>query len=543
MLVLADFLDSLLRGVLLVSFSLTVGSIPWGLWVLRGLPSPMAELARERCLRILEVGAAVLALCQLMLLTLKALLLAESLGADAVGAFAGTAHFAAGAARTVLALLLAITARRLRRSPDASGGWLVATVLVALLAASGGWLTHASGRLEQRGLLMTLTVVHQAAAGAWLGGLVQTATLWRLVRRRVDADATWSSVVARFSGLAVGYVCVLVLAAIPLAWMYTGGAQALVGTGYGSLVLTKVMLLGMALVLGAFNLLAARRGAAPGALAALRSRLPYLVEAEAIILFMVLFAATALSAQPPAGDVPRTEQATLAEVAEVFRPKLPSLQTPSVDAMRRDRVEGAQKGERTRVAYLWSNFSHNVAGLILLAMSLTALAGFALGARWGRHWPLGFLILAVFMYLRAAANEGTWPFGTRSLAEVGAEGLQHRMAAVLVVALGLVEWCARTRERQRGALVYVLPVLGAAGGVLLLAHSHVAFQLKSGFLVQVTHSTMGAFTGLLVAARWLELRLAPPGRRVAGAAASVAMLIIAFILVFYQEANVALGAD
>jgi len=542
-LVLADFLDSLFRGALLVGLALAFGSIPWGLWVLRGLPSPMAELARERCLRILEVGAGVLALCQILLLALKALRLSESLGPDAFEAFAGTAHFAAGTARTVLALLLATTARWLRRSPPARGRWVVVTVLVALLAVSGGWLTHASGRLEYRSLLMAITVVHQVAVGAWLGGLVQTASLWRVVRRRADVDVVWPRVVARFSPLAMAYVSVLVLTAVPLAWVYTGGAQALVGTGYGSLVLTKAMLLGAALVLAAFNFLAARRGSGPGAFAALRSRLPYLVEAEAIILFMTLFAATALSAQPPAGDVPPAEQATLAEVAEVFRPKLPSLRTPSVEAMRRDRIEGARTGERTREAYLWSNFSHNVAGLILLGMSLTALVGFATGASWGRHWPLGFLALAVFMYLRAAANEGTWPFGATRLAEVGAEGIQHRLAAVLVVGLGLVEWWARTRGRQQGLLVYLFPVLGAAGGVLLLAHSHAAFQLKSSFLVQVTHSTMGAFAGLMVAARWLELRLAPPWRRVAGAAASIAMLIIAFILVFYQEANVVIAAD
>jgi hypothetical protein len=52
-----------------------------------------------------------------------------------------------------------------------------------------------------------------------------------------------------------------------------------------------------------------------------------------------------------------------------------------------------------------------------------------------------------------------------------------------------------------------------------------------------------AFTGFVVAARWLELRLTPPWRKVAGAAASVAMLIIAFILVFYREANITLSAD
>ena len=87
------------------------------------------------------------------------------------------------------------------------------------------------------------------------------------------------------------------------------------------------------------------------------------------------------------------------------------------------------------------------------------------------------------------------------------------------------------------ALPYVLPVLAGAGGVLLLTHSHTAFQSKASFLVQVTHSTMGALAALLAAARWLELRLTPPASRWAGVAASLAMVGIALVLVFYREAN------
>jgi putative copper resistance protein D len=84
-------------------------------------------------------------------------------------------------------------------------------------------------------------------------------------------------------------------------------------------------------------------------------------------------------------------------------------------------------------------------------------------------------------------------------------------------------------------------VLAGAGGVLLLAHSHAAFQGKASFLVQVTHSTMGALAAVLAAARWLELRLAPPAGRWAGVVAALAMLGIALVLVFYREANLTLA--
>jgi hypothetical protein len=49
---------------------------------------------------------------------------------------------------------------------------------------------------------------------------------------------------------------------------------------------------------------------------------------------------------------------------------------------------------------------------------------------------------------------------------------------------------------------------------------------------------MGALAGLMVAARWLELRLPSPWQRAAGAAAGLALLAIALVLVFYREANV-----
>jgi putative copper resistance protein D len=274
---------------------------------------------------------------------------------------------------------------------------------------------------------------------------------------------------------------------------------------------------------------------------ALRERVSRLAEAETIVLVIVLFAAAGLSSQPPAADQPAADTATVAEVVQVFRPKLPSLHAPSLEAMQRSRAERASGKERSREAYLWSNFTHNVAGLILLGTSMFALVALARGTGWGRHWPLGFVALAVFVYLRVTANEGAWPFGPTPLWDIDAEGLQHRLAAGLVLALGLIEWRARAPVLRVGALAYVLPVLAGAGSVLLLTHSHVAFQSKASFLVQVTHSTMGALAALLAAARWLELRLGPPASRWAGVAASLAMAGISLVLVFYREANLTFG--
>src|SRR5262249_21393506 len=143
--------------------------------------------------------------------------------------------------------------------------------------------------------------------------------------------------------------------------------------------------------------------------------------------------------------------------------------------------------ERTATAYSWSNFSHNVSGLFLLAMSVVALAGHRW---WTRSWPLGFVALGVFIFLRASASDGTWPYGAGPPWSGDAEGLQHRLAAVLAMALGVVEWRVRT-AREPGALAWLLPALAGAGGILLLTHAHTAFEGTDAYLVQVTHVVMG----------------------------------------------------
>ncbi len=537
MMALADFFDSVLHGVLLVELAATLGGVAWALWGLRAWQPRAPRILVRRCLILLTIGALALALCQVAVLALRMWVLSDSLGTGAIGAFVTTTQFAAGAGRTLLALGVAVSGRRLAREPVRPGGWMALTILAGLLAVSGGWLTHAAGRLEDRALLTTLTILHQVGAAVWVGALVQLASTWQLARRDPLVESAWPGLVRRFSNLAVASVLLLVASALPLGWIYAGSLASLAGTAYGSLILLKSVMLGAALLLAAFNFAAARRLGRRPPPPSLRSRVPYLVEAELIIVVMILFAAASLSSQPPSADLPAADRATVREVAEVFRPKLPSLRTPSLEAMREERARSGDV-ERSPEAYLWSNFSHNVAGLILLPMGLVALAGSLRRAAWERYWPLGFVAMAAFVYLRAAANDGVWPFGPVPWAALDAESMQHFLAALLVLALGLIEWRARSAGLRRAAWRYIFPGLAMVGGVLLLTHSHTAFEPKPSFLVQVTHATIGVLAGLLAAARWLELRLPPGAGRVAGVVAAGVLLAIALVLVFYREANV-----
>ena len=533
LLTLAELADSVLHSAVIVGLGLALGGVVWERGVLGRPGPPVPVAARGRCLSLIAIGAGLLGAGQMAGLGVTAFVLRGSLDDVTVGDLVSATSVWVAGLRAVLSLALVIAVVRARAEGTRPLG-AIALTLAALVAVSGAWVTHAVGRLESRAALMTLTIVHQAAAATWLGGLVQLGALWRLTGRCPDVDVLWPIAVRRFSQLATVAVLLLIGAALPLTWSYTRTFDGLVGTGYGSLLLLKAFLLLVTLALAALNF-ATARGVSRANCATLRHRLPRLVESEVALLLVLVFAATGLSALPPPTDQPPHARATAVEVAEVFRPKLPSLATPSLAAMRQS--DTAPPGTpRSREAYLWSNFSHNVAGLMLLAMALVSFAGPVFGANVARQWPLGLLALAAFIYLRACANEGTWPFGSTPIASVDSEGLQHRLAALLVLAMGVLEW--RARRSDGGRLTYVFPMLCVVGAALLLTHSHRAFQLKEGYLVQVTHSTMGALAGLVAVGRWLELRL-PPGRGApAGVLASAGMLGIALILVFYREANV-----
>ena len=270
----ADFADSLLGGAILVALSLALGGVVWGLVVLRAPRGGVDPRIVRRAVGLLAAGAAGVAACQAAILALKVRMLAAYVGPVAFRQFTSTLQFRGGSARVLVAAGLAAAALWLRRAPADVGRWRVTTGLAVLLAVSGAWLVHAAGRLEERVSLMALTVVHQAGAAVWVGGLFQLGALWRLARRDPAVDAVWPSVVARFSRVAIASFAVLLVAGIPLGVAYVGTWDGLVGTGYGSLVVTKVGLLAVVLVFGAINFFGARRAGD-----AVRTRVPSTIEA------------------------------------------------------------------------------------------------------------------------------------------------------------------------------------------------------------------------------------------------------------------------
>ncbi len=183
----------------------------------------------------------------------------------------------------------------------------------------------------------------------------------------------------------------------------------------------------------------------------------------------------------------------------------------------------------------WSEYNHNWAGIFVALAGLLALAERA-GLRPARHWPLMLLGLGGFILIRA--DPEAWPLGAEgfweSLRDV--EVLQHRLGGLLAVGFAVFEWRVRAGGLARTRAAYVFPAVCAIGGALLIAHTHAISDVKEALLIEISHTPL-ALAGIVAGcSRWLELRLDPPGNRVAGWIWPVALIIVGLSLLGYREA-------
>ena len=527
---MAGFLDVLLRGLILAAQATAVGGVAFVLIALRvsasrpGFDPPVLP----RSLALIAAGAAVLAAGQALALAIELFVLLHD-AAWPLWAALGTLYVQVSLVRVVAGAALAMCAVGLRRRGPTDGlpSRLLppAILLAATLAVAAPWTSHAAARLESRGILIVLDGAHQLAAAVWIGGLVHL--IAAAVGRR---ERPWPvTLLRRFSNLAVGAVIGLVAAGVGLTLCYAPGSSALFGTAYGLMVLTKIVILTGLLALGAFNSRAIRRMDG-GSAAADQATMRRFVEVEVGLGLTVLFAAASLTSLPPAVDL-TADRATLSEVATRFTPRLPSLHTPSLAEMPID-DPSAPRNDADRA---WSEFNHHISGMLVLLMGLLAILHATGRARWARHWPLVFLGLALFMFVRN--DPGSWPLGPEGFWEgmLIATVLQHRIFVLLVVAFGIFEWMVRSGRMRSRRAALVFPLLCAVGGALLLTHSHASQNLKDEFLLEVTHAPLGVLAMLVGWTRWLELRLPDARRRVPGSIWAVGLALIGFLLIIYRE--------
>ncbi|HZS81738.1 MAG TPA: CopD family protein [Stellaceae bacterium] len=541
------FLSVVLRGFEVIAQSLTLGGIAFLLLLARPLAGGLTAGAdiKDATLRLMGWSALALAFVTALSIGLEGAILASTVGLS-LGETLGADFVLAGIAITLAALAIAALCTAKMGRP--SGAALVALAAAILLAQT--LTSHAAARLDDRVFLGGAELLHQAAAAVWLGGIPYLV----LALAKCRDGASWRRVGKRFSQMAMASVAVLVAAGLTMGIAYTGSWAAAYGTSYGIMLGGKIALLGFLLALGGMNFLLIDRLRGDPARPMLRVR--RFAEAEIGIAVAVLFAAASLTSLPPAGDLAPSDRASAHEIVERLIPHWPRLTSPDhadlaisqlqarLDA---EAAASAQKpqafipgaGElppRNAEDIAWSEYNHHWAGLLVLAIGILALAERSGHARWARNWPLLFLVLAGFLFLRS--DPETWPLGDIGFFESlrDPEVLQHRIFVLLIAGFAVFEWRVRTGRDPSPAAALVFPLITAAGGVLLLAHSHALSNVKDQMLIEMTHLPLALLGVAAGWSRWLELRLDPPAARVAAWVWPVAFVLVGFLLLGYREA-------
>jgi copper resistance protein D len=530
-----DLLALLLRAVSFALEALAFGSIFFLL--VAAQPARLAADAQARLRRTGSWFALALAVTQVLELATTS---AELMGSANLGLreIVTAAFFISGMVFTLAALAMFVLLRAPARL------WPAVLAALAALGASVS-LSHAASRMDHRPLLLVLTAAHHLGMAAWLGALP-----FLLIAVKICADEAVAGTMARrFSAMAVASVATLVLAGAGLAWFYAGSWQALYGTAYGILLSAKIVLTALILTLGAANFVSLREP--DGQRRPLLFRLRRFSEAELGLGFTVIIAAASLTAQSPSADETPENIVSGHAVVERMEWCWPSFHTPALSqlapptplsvAVKEATFTGGSASDANDRA--WSEYNHHWAGLIVFAAGVLALVARLPGQRWAQYWPLLFLGLAVFIVLRA--DPECWPLGPRPFwaSFTAPDVLEHRLFAALAAAFALFEWGVRTDRVRLPAARFVFPAICAAGGALLLTHTHALGEGTDEVFAELSHTPMAILGAAAGWSRWLELRLdtdeAPAqtarSRHVAAWIWPLCLLLIGLLLLNYRE--------
>jgi putative copper resistance protein D len=190
-----------------------------------------------------------------------------------------------------------------------------------------------------------------------------------------------------------------------------------------------------------------------------------------------------------------------------------------------------------------SEFNHHLAGFFVALGAVFMLFEGRVTKRWpvGKYvWPACFLLSGIFLLVWSDTE--LWPFGHRRWLEAlthSREVLQHKTFAVLLLALGVIEW-----QRARGVLTaawsgWVFPALAIGGSVLLLFHQHQGGMHGPNHMermarIQSEHLSYSV-AGIGVALTRSLSEIQTHWQKVFGKIWPVLMMVLGILLTFYRE--------
>ena len=543
MLGMFGFLVVLLRAAILCFQTILVGGTIFLTFVASNEGLRPEELTRPawKFIRWSGVG---LALSQLAFLIVNSLVLGNSTDIS-IREMLGANFAIAGIVAIVASLAVALWPTRLQKTVNRA-----VLVPAMLILASSVVTSHSFSRMEGRAPLVGLTALHLLATASWIGGLPYLL----LTMKRVSDQGIRLRISQRFSSLAQISVALLFLAGLGMSLVFVGSWNALYGTAYGIMVGTKVALFCCLLLLGAANYFIVRGVGAASTTGA--TSLIRFGEVEIGIGLTVILAAASLTSQPPGADLTE-DRVSLHEIAVRYAPRMPRLTSPPLGDLSPAGKEMERKaklaGVKVPAAFMpgesfshpdtpgdiaWSEYNHSWAGLIVFFMGLLALLSHNRYFSWAKIWPLMFLGLAVFLFLRA--DPENWPLGPNGFwaSFTEADVLQHRAVVLLIIVFALFQWAVETNRVKSHAAALVFPGVCAIGGIVLLTHMHAVTNIKQEMLIEVSHTPLAIFGILAGWARWLELRLPQENsmRRYLAWVWPVCFIFVGLILMDYHEA-------
>ncbi len=546
---LFGFLDVVLRLIALSTQALMIGGIGFIFLIImpfRAAIGVEADGILKRSKTLLRWGAGIAIFGALADIVLNVLLLKGS--ADVPILQGLTADFVLAEIVHIIASLgvfILAGEANLRRAG------LIAFAAILLIAAVA--TSHSVSRMTGQIPLGLADALHQLGASIWIGGM----PYFVIALGRTHNGTAWRLIGKRFSQMSMASVAVLIFAGIVLSYVFVGSWQGLYGTSYGVMVVGKVCLLIGLLFFGFMNYRLVERLRADPSTPILRMR--RFAEVEIGIGLSVFALAASITSSPPAIDQPYDQvswSVTVARMAPVWPPRLvspdydqmaiPALQS-KLDEEAKENANAPQHprayvpGEgilvpRTPADIAWSEYNHHWAGIFVLVIGLMAMLERTGKFPIARHWPLVFLGLAAFLFIRS--DPETWPLGDIGFFESlrDAEVFQHRVIVLLVIAFALFEWAVRTDRLKRPWAPLVFPILTAVGGGMLLMHSHNISDVKEQFLIELTHIPLAILAVASAWGRWLELRLPYPGNRIPGHIWPISYVLMGLLLLNYREA-------
>jgi hypothetical protein len=190
-----------------------------------------------------------------------------------------------------------------------------------------------------------------------------------------------------------------------------------------------------------------------------------------------------------------------------------------------------------------SEFNHHLAGFFVALGAVFILFHDRLTKRWRAVkyvWPASFLLSGLFVLVWSDTE--LWPFGNRQWLDTIAndsEVLQHKVFALLLLAVGIVEW-QRTRGALRAAWSgWVFPTLAVGGSILLLFHQHEggmhgADHMERMARIQAQHLSYSVAGISLALTRSLS-EIETNWRKVFNKIWPVLMIVLGILLTLYRE--------